>query len=153
MYIWHTATTVWDKALVVLFMCFNVISYFTWSVQDTIYYSGSKKEVKEPEPKASIINLNGKPMVYQQVTTAPKIDLDQQFCRMLVSMKRGGLDIDLTEDFWIKTGRYKGSAQSFRDMKYRLKDAGALKRKNLNNNAPFIADDWGVIERKARGQK
>lgn len=108
--------------------------------------------VTDAQPIPAVVNLNGKPMAYEQVVVAVKFDKERQFAKTLLAMRELAPQdkaVDLREDRW---GEHFGSKDRYRYVRdyrwFRL-----LAKQYPRNNSPYRVTDWTGVELVARGNK
>jgi hypothetical protein len=114
-------------------------------------YSLSQVKQSAPAPTASIIKVDGRPVIYQQVTTAPTINLERQLAFMLLARNRDGYSFNLTEAFWLP--KLQCSREIFTEIKRKWTVAGLIEPETRYKNSRSIPKDWDGIRKVARGEK
>jgi hypothetical protein len=78
---------------------------------------------------------------------------EKQFARTLLDMRTLADDdrkVDLREDTW---RQHFGSRDAYVQVRTRLEQAHAVRRKDARLNAPFIVSDWRVVQLMAQGEQ
>ena len=93
-----------------------------------------RNEKQDPKERLKIPDLN-KGTVYEYKTDVVTLDVERNFCKMLVSLWHDDkVDYKLTEDWWWKTGRWKqcggSSKKQLQNFLKDLEGRGWLTKKN-----------------------
>jgi hypothetical protein len=95
-------------------------------------------------------------MVKHQFVTddvLPKINSEAIVAKTLIAQRNGNFKFDLTEEYWIESGRFPESREKFAWMKkYKWQYHGLIERRSRAKNAEYIPRDWQLIRAVANGR-
>lgn len=152
----------WDTYLTFFFICLNgTYSVVMYCLHMYDYLKPSltteKKSFSINEPR-HIQNLNNP--TYETYVTTVKFDAERNFFRLVLSMHEQGMDVDLTEGFWLKPvtlrsgkqhKRWQGKDAEFRELKKQYEGV-IFGRESNNRNARFIIRDEMRLRMAAQGR-
>lgn len=112
-------------------------------------YDAKHKPVETPKPK---INIYGNDKVFALNLQPVKVDYEREFCKTLVDMKRGGFDMNISEKYWLKEGRWKGVPSEFIGMRNKFEYYHIFGKKGSATNSPFVVLNEQAVEMRAEGK-
>ena len=118
---------------------------------DMAIYRGMKFEVtshKAVGPSAYTATKRNIPQMFEQVVTAPKMDMERHVAIALLRMKDEGSKIDLTETKWVETKKF--TYDKFDQFRENWKAAGII-AKGANKNSTYEVVNWQKVRMKAEG--
>jgi hypothetical protein len=86
-----------------------------------------------------------------QVVAPVQINQEQQIARTLIAQHMGKYEPDLTEEFWIKRGNFKGTRQEFTAIKAKWLRLGITYKKGTRKNAKHDIKSWRKVHMIADG--
>jgi hypothetical protein len=113
----------------------------------------AKVDGNEPVYKPSIPNLNTATtgVLYNQTTVAPKFANERLFAFTIVRQHDHSFDVKLTEEYWVKAGRWHGSREEFVAVLDKWKKRRIIQRKGNRKNSSYEVLLWDAVRLIADG--
>lgn len=102
---------------------------------------GFMRLIRKPAPTV--------PVMLNQVVSLPVYDYERNFARTLINMRNSNFEVDMTEKYWIKGGRFGESRETFVAMLAKWEYHGLSGRTGRQNKR--VPLDWRKIRLVEQG--
>lgn len=89
---------------------------------------------------------------YSTDSEFPKIANEKMVARTIIEQRNHNFEINLTEEYWVKGGRFPESREKFAAMMRRWRYHGVIVKKSSARNSTFIVADWQKLRGIASGR-